>query len=235
MYKEYFEQRSISTHNDSVNVLKYHQKLKNIYANIKEVGFGNLPLERIYEMKNYDTTLLFSILKKYAFNREQYNAEIGISRYVATKLITNDAVIKGDVVKKTNDYKDCRYFVSTYFIKVDSIIHSYFPLMVGDTVLIQYSGFGLTSNCNPNQGGSFYSEDVNVKDYEVGEKNLIFLLDRGAYLRQYSKHVIKQIIKYKDPYCFNSFWRCMDMEFFAGKYNDCEKSQLENFIKKIKK
>jgi len=233
MYKDYFEQRSISTHNDSVNVLKYHQKLKNIYANIKEVGFGDLPYERIYEMKNYDTALLFSILKKYAFNRDQYNTEIGLPTYVATQLITNDAVIKGDVVKKINDYKDCRHFVSTYFIRVDSIIHSYFPLMVGDTVLIQFSSFGLTSNCDPDQG-SGYSEDTDLKNYKVGEKNLIFLLDRGAYVRQYSKHVLKQLIKYRDPYCFNSFWRCLDMEFFAEKYNDCDKSRVEEFINKIK-
>ena len=237
-YKDYFENKGSNfTHEDSVNVLKYKQRKRELYAKNKDVYLSDTkpnPHIKIYEMKNSDTTLLFKVLDLCTKDSVKYEKEIGIPWSFAQYIIINDAVIKGTVVDKINHYKECRYFRTTYFIMVDSIIHSYFPLSIGDTVLIHSNLFGVEGYCEHNKPTGFGAA-THFKDYEIGEAGLFFYLNRAIYLRFFNETINKSGSKYKDPYCYNSFFRYPINEGIKRQMKKTDKLKLSKFVKKIKK
>ena len=237
-YKDYFEGKGSGyTYEDSVNVLKYAQKLTELYSKNKDVYLSKTrpsPYTYIYEMKNYDTGLLFKVLDLYVRDSIKYQEEIGIHWSFAKNIIINDALIKGTVVDKINHYKECRYFTTTYFIMVDSIIHSYFPLSIGDTVLIHSNLFGVEGYCEHNKALGF-GATTHFKDYKIGEAGLFFYLNRAIYVSSFDKAINKPGSKYKDPYCFNSFFRYPLNEGIKRQMKKTDKLKLSKFVNKIKK
>jgi len=237
-YKEYFEGKgSDYTKEDSVNVLKYAQKLTELYSKNKDVYISKTrpsPYTYIYEMKSYDTSLLFKVLDLYTRDSVKYDEEIGIHWSFAKDIIINDAVIKGKVVDKINHYKECRHFTTTYFIKVDSIIHSYFSLSIGDTVLIHSNMFGVEGYCEHNKALGFGAV-THIIDYKIGETGLYFFLNRAIYDRIFKQTINKPGSKFKDPYCYNSFFRHTFNEGIKRQMKKTDKLKLSKFINKIKK
>ena len=185
-HKEYFEGKTtLLTAKDSADAELYDKRLFELYSNFNKIHYQyGYAYQLGYEMKYYDTALLFSTLNLYINDKKEYDKYINLPISLVTELIKNDAVIKGEVVNKINDFKECRYFTTTYFIKVQSVIHSYFPLNVGDTVLIHFPFFGMTGYCEPNKKLSFTAIN-HVMDYITGEKDLHILLNRKSYLRAY--------------------------------------------------
>ena len=233
-HKEYFEGKTtILTSKDSVDVEKYNDRLIDLYSGLKEIYYkGTYPYILAYNMKYYDTSLLFNTVRLYKKSIDQYNSKVGIPITLVTNIINNDAVIIGEVIDKINHYKKCRYFTTTYFIKVTSVIHSYFPLSINDTILIQSYSFGVTGYCESNKPTSRI-ELYGMHDYEIGEKNLLFLLNRRNYIRAFETIISKKEQNYKDPYCYNSFSRQARNEIIQNKINNTNIKNLKSFVKQI--
>ncbi len=208
-YEEYFGgNRSVFTAEDSTSVLKYVEKLYKLYSNNKDVYISDTrpsPYDRLYDMKNYDTSLLFKVLRLFNEDSISYKNEIGIRWSFAQDIIINDAVIRGNVVDKINDHKECRYFSTTYFVEVDTIIHSYFQLNISDTVMIHVPLIGYTY-CEQNKPRG-YGAITHMKDYQIGETGQYFYLDRDVYVRHQKRAMKDSTRNYKDPFCYNSFFR----------------------------
>jgi hypothetical protein len=218
---------------DSTNVLEYVEKLNELYSNNKDVNISDTrpsPYDRLYDMENHDTSLLFRVLALYNEDTIAYKKEIGIQWWFAQDIIVNDAVIRGNVMDKINDHKECRYFSTTYFIEVDTIIHSYFRLNIGDTVMMHTPLIGYTY-CEQNKPRG-YGAITHNKDYKIGETDLYLYLDRDVYVRHLRRAIKDSSKNYKDPYCSNSLFRNPGNEGIQELIKQCDKEKLAEFVKK---
>jgi hypothetical protein len=224
-YSEWFAKDSVKWNKeDSIVAIEYSKKLYVLYKPIKEFYFsGEQPDQEIYSALHYDTTLLFSTLKLYAESREEYDRQIGIPIGQATRLINRDATIIGTVVDKINKYKELRWYTTTYFVRTDSVIFSYFPINIGDTLLVQSLHFG----------GSGIPVDIDMQDYQVGNSSLCFSLNRNVYVRHFHSTKPPHLV-YLDPFCTNSFTQYIG-ENPQNCLNDTDPKGIHDFVKRIKK
>ncbi|MCD4696645.1 MAG: hypothetical protein K8S16_10445 [Bacteroidales bacterium] len=234
-YYDWFANDTIDwDYEDSLASYNYNNKLFDLYQPIKEFYFNGIsPYNHIYEIYHYDTALLFSILKLCAESKEKYDEQIGIPISVAHGLIKNDAMIIGTVVDRINKYTECRFYSTTYFIRTDSVIFSYFPISVGDSVLSQESVIGYTGYCDTNQ---FRTYTVNACGYniKVGDEGY-FILDRSGYVRHFQyQNSNPSTIDYKDPFCFNSFKCRFKNEESEKMFRSVNKEKLMEFTRRIK-
>ncbi|MCD4664532.1 MAG: hypothetical protein K8R68_04610 [Bacteroidales bacterium] len=233
-YQTWFASDTIKwTYEDSLVAVEYNEKLYKHYKPIKEFYFsGDYADHKIYEALHYDTTLLFYTLKLYAESKEEYNRQIGIPIGLAVNLINRDATIIGTVVDKINHYKECRFYLTTYFVRVDSVIFSYFPANIGDTILIHTRLFGFEGYCQANENLGFGAATAG-HDYRIEDSGFCSRLSRIGYVR-YMQSRNRFSRNYLDPFCTNSF-----MQYLGETNRDCmrdaDSERILDFVKKIKK
>lgn len=232
--KTWFASDTINyTDEDSLASKAFSEELFKLYKPIKEIYYNGIsPYMKIYCIKHFDTALLINILKRYALSDSTFNKQIGIPFILAHTILTNDAVIKGTVVDVINKYPECRFFISTYFIRVDSVIHSYFPLKNGDTVLMQSAINGYTGYCDTNRFTSYGVNACgpNIKLRESG----IYLLNRTGYVQHFQRGTNFYSKPYTDPFCFNSFSYRTKSEKTEELLQQTNREKLETFTEKIK-
>ena len=144
-YKDYFgDIKYPMGKQDSIDTYQYYHYLKRKVEENNGYFKGNpYSFSLFYYSKYLDTALYTSILiKNNSKFKEVYNKELGYNLYMALHLIISDAVFWGTVVGKDNYSDTCLHYKTTYYVKVDSIIHSYFPINPGDIVMIKSSLFG---------------------------------------------------------------------------------------------
>lgn len=234
-YKTWFASDTIEwTYEDSLASLEYSEKLFNLYKPIKEVYYNGIaPYNRIYDIYHYDTALLFNILEWYPSSSPQYNEQIGIPFILAHRLLTNEALIKGTVVDRINKYPKCRFYISTLFIRIDSVVFSYFPLEKGDTVLFQSAINGYSGYCDTNQFVS-YGENACGPNTKLGESGY-YSLDRTVYVQHFQRVIPNSPRRYTDPFCYNSFIDRRKSEKIEKLIRLADKKKLKEFTDKIKK
>jgi len=233
-YKTWFASDTTSwTYEDSLASAAYNDKLFELYKPIKEIFFnGELPYNFIYNIHNYDTSLLLSLLRLYTNSRDEYDKQIGIPIGLAGRLINRDATIIGTVVDKINHYKECRWYTTTYFVRTDSVIFSYFPIKRGDTILIHTNSFGYLGYCQGNGNLSIRTASAG-RDYKIGDSNFCFRISHNGYLR-HRKLWYRSPKKYLDPFCSNSFILYLDGTL-RNCIGDADPKRVLDFVKKIKK
>ncbi|MEZ5197591.1 MAG: hypothetical protein R2764_14700 [Bacteroidales bacterium] len=232
-YSSWFASDTIPwTYDDSLASEAYSKKLFDLYKPIREIYYnGHYPYPKIYDIAQIDTALLFNLLTTYASSSEKYEEQFGIPFSLAHYLVTQDAIIMGTVVDFINKYPECRFFISTYFIRVDSVIHSYFPLGKGDTVLMQSAINGYTGYCDTNQFTSYGVNACgpNIKMHESG----VYALDRGGYVNHFQRLKRDMPKPYTDPFCTNSFSYRTKSEKIEEMLKSADKEKLKAFIEKI--
>lgn len=240
-YEDWFASDSIQWNfEDSLASLEYRNKLFDLYQPIKEIFFnGAAPYNYIYNIHNYDTYLLFTILKLYADSKEEFDRQIGIPLNLATRLINNDAFIIGTVVDKIDHYQECRLYTTTCFVRTDSVVFSYFPIEVGDTVLIHAPLIGYYGYCQKDTVIG-YHRAIEDYDFHVGDSASCFYLNRNGFVRfhqyQYKpKEVSKFSANHKDPFCSNSFViNPRTNNGYCKSLKETDQKKLSEFIKRIK-
>lgn len=232
-YKEWFASDTIKwTNEDSLASYAYSKKLFDLYKPIKEVyNNGDYPYTKLYSIEHIDTALLCDVLRLYSHSPLQFDEQIGIPFLLAHYLLTRDAIIRGTVVDYINKYPECRFFISTYFIRVDSVVFSYFPLKKGDTVLFQSPINGYSGYCDTNQ---FVSYGVNacgpnIKLHESG----IYTLSRSGYVQHFQRIKNNMPRPYTDPFCYNSFSYRTKNDRIEELLQSVDQERLKNFIEKI--
>lgn len=233
-YKTWFASDTINfTYEDSLASKAFSEELFNLYKPIKEIYYNGIsPYMKIYNIRHFDTALLVNVLSWYSLSDSIYSEQIGLPFIFAHTILTNDVIIKGTVVDAINKYPECRFFISTYFIRVDSVIHSYFPLERGDTVLMQSAINGYTGYCDTNQFTSYGVNACgpNIKLRESG----IYILNRTGYVQHFQRGTNNSSKPYTDPFCFNSFAYRTKSEKIEELLQVADKEKLKAFIEKIK-
>ncbi|MCD4729882.1 MAG: hypothetical protein K8R74_04730 [Bacteroidales bacterium] len=232
-YEDWFASDTIKwTFEDSLASLDYRNKLFDLYQPIEEFYFnGATPYLYMYNVHHYDTALLFSVIKLYADSKEEFDRQVGIPLNLATRLINNDAFIVGTVVDKIDKYPECRFYTTTYLVRTDSVIFSYFPIEIGDTVLI-HSPFNGYNGCNQNDT-LHYSLPYKKFDYEVGGSGFCFYLDRKGFINhQQLFHGAED--EFFDPFCNNSFVRSASNDKQCKSLKEVDQKKLAEFVKRIK-
>jgi hypothetical protein len=159
----------------------------------------------------------------YADSREEYDRQIGIPIGLVVDLIKRDATIIGTVVDKISKYNELRWYTTTYFIRADSVIFSYFPINIGDTLLVQSQHFG----------GGGVPVCVDVRDYRIGDSGYCFPLTRQGYVRHLHDTHLSHM-GYCDPFCTNSFTEYLK-DTTPNCTRDADPQKVYDFVKKIKK
>lgn len=217
---------------DSLASCEYNDRLFDLYYPVKEFYFnGTSPYNFIYDIHHYDTSLLFLVLKLYADSIEEYDRQFGIPITLATNMINNDAFIIGTVVDKIDHYKECRFYTTTYVVRADSVVFSYFPIEVGDTVLIHSPIIGYNGYCQANKILG-YSNSPHIYDYQIGNSDFCFFLDRKGYDRHFQFKNFTH--NYLDPFCSNSFICNLRSSKYCKQIKEVDQKKLSAFIKKIK-
>jgi hypothetical protein len=222
-YSEYFGKDTVKWNkDDSLAAFEYNKKLYQLYKPIKEFYFsGEHPDQLIYSALHYDSTLLFYTLKLYGESRQEYDMIIGLPIGLVEDLISRDATIFGTVVDRINEFKESRWFRTTYLVRTDSVVFSYFPIKKGDTLLLH-------SNLFPG-----VLVDADTRDYKTGDSGYCFRLSRQGYVRHFHDPHISHM-GYCDPFCTNSFIQYLGETSF-NCLRDADPEKVREFVSKIKK
>lgn len=222
-YSEWFGKDTIKWNKeDTLTAIEYSKKLYQLFKPIKEFYFsGEYPDQLIYSALHYDTALLFYSLKLYAESREEYERQIGIPIGLVVDLIKRDATIFGTVVDKINDFKENKWFTTTYLVRTDSVVFSYFPIKTGDTLLLH-------SNLFPG-----VLVDTDTRDYRIGDSGDCFRLSRQGYVRHFHDSHLSHM-GYCDSFCPNSFTQYLGETSFDCM-READPKKVREFVSKIKK
>lgn len=232
-YEEYYKDRTFSmTTQDSIDSFKYFNQKKEWATNAGKAYGGNpYSFTNNYIIKYRDTSFLNKIIKDYYFFPKKFKENVGLDYSLVNRFIENEAVIFGKVVAK-DDYSDsCLFYTTTYTIRVDSVLHSYFSLEINDIVLLKTNGSGHVGGCGKENKQKYYFTSSHEYVYQVNESDYFFL-NRTTYLRQYEVF-IKNNKRYFDPYCYNSFINRGSFRL-SGLIQNSDKNKLSKFIKLIK-
>lgn len=204
-YKEYFgDIKYFMSKQDSIDTYNYYHYLKRIIAKSGSPFGGNpFGFSLYYRMKRIDTSFANKILRDYYSDKTQFSQKYGISYYLARYVVASDAVVYGEVISKDNYSDSCLFYKTTYIIRVDSVISSYFPIKKGDKIVIKVNNFGFEGGCRTGDEKKIFTVSSQSYDYKLNQFS-IFLLSRDMYITQFNKF-IKNNNKYFDKFCYNSF------------------------------
>ncbi len=189
------EELPFLTKEDSFLIFEYVNKHKlNINPNLKFNNFVYL-LPRIREQVNID------LYDKLIANKSIYYKELNWIDII--NLIQSDAIIVGRVIDKKENFKlNHVYFYKTdYYIIVEEVIHAYFPVQKGDTVLVK-SSLGICGTCDPNQKIMMVVSE-HEKDFKINERQVFMLEHNSGYYMKFLK--IYHTGLYDDQYCRSAF------------------------------
>lgn len=131
----------------------------------------------------------------------------GLKDYQLEDIIRSEATIIGKVIDKKYlyDTTKCFKFKVIYIIRVEEVLHSYFPLKKDDLVMV-YDILGPAGGCSPNLPEAYLSASHMYAEYRKDALD-IFLLWRWNYYRAFICFDLwtGDGIPYQDNYCRNAF------------------------------
>ncbi|OQX76827.1 MAG: hypothetical protein B6D61_08170 [Bacteroidetes bacterium 4484_249] len=204
-YKEYFENVKYSmSKQDSIDTYNYFHYLKRIVTQNGD-PFGGNPygFSLFYRMKRTDTAFANEIKRAYYKDNTLFNKKYGIDYYLARYIIDSDAVVYGEVISKDNYSDSCLFYKTTYIIRVDSVIYSYFPIIKGDKIIIKTTNFGFDGGCRSGDDKLGFSTNLHSYNYNNTEFS-VFFLSKPIYIEHFNKMIFDKS-KYYDKFCPNSF------------------------------
>jgi len=233
-YRDYFDGDTQDvSFEDSLASKKHFDYIKGIISLNGNYYNGDPYLyDMIYKAKHTDTSLRSKITDLYYNYLEEYSNTIGLDYFLARYLILSDAVIKGTVIGKDNYSDSCLFFTTTYYVQVDSIIHSYFPIKEKDLIIVKSNLFGFVGGCINDERKKYFKSADHAYEYKLNEQSHFFL-SRGLYLRQYYNQILSS--NFKDQFCFNSFLLPINNEKLNLSFKSSNKKKLAKLSRIIKK
>ena len=255
--KYVYSNRSSATPGFDCNKFNYHVSSK---YNTDKNGFPTLSKKDSADLVEYalkhnhlkfalygkDTVLwrLFYLIPRIrgAVNTELYDSLIdhrltsfnGLTNPQMYDLTNSDAVILGEVKEKRliMDSTRCFYYRTEFVIKVEEILHSYFPLKNNSEVLLK-SMTGYIGGCDLKNRWIRDKRDI-IREFEVGDR-WIFFLNHNEY---YSKFLFRirdpktSTTYFADEYCPNSFGMYNGNDLYNSK-NDTLINSIKLFYKTL--
>ena len=127
-----------------------------------------------------------------------------LSKHQIYDLISSDAVVLGEVTDKLfiSDVTKCYLYKTDYIVKVNEVLHSYFELNNGDSVLLK-STLGFEGGCNL-ENRDLVGIESHGNTYQIGDK-WIFFLKHNSYYTDFLYNGKINLPKYDDVYCPHAF------------------------------
>lgn len=233
-YKEYFGDIKFEmSKQDSIDSYNYFQYMKKIVTQ-NNAPFGGDPYSfyNLYLMNRTDTAFAMEIKREYYSDKSNYNKKYDIDYYLARYIIDSDAVVSGEVVSKDNYSDSCLFYTTTYIIRVDSVICSYFPISKGDKVIIRTNNFGYEGGCKTGDEKRVFTESSHAYDYKENEFS-VFFISKSIYIEQFNNFIFNNP-KYFDEFCYNSFIAPNNNKL-NGLFEKSNPNSLLKFVRNIQK
>jgi hypothetical protein len=182
-------------------------------------------------MESEQTFHNYKNIFKYKDYEDRYFKKYGVSYPVAHYVLNSDATFIGTVIHKDNFSDTCLLFKTTYIVRVDSILNSYFPLKKGDNVIIKSNAFGFEGGCSDGAGKRIFMTTSHILHYEVND-SAPFFITKSGYVRLFNQFIVTNT-NFKDEYCYNSF---MDQgyDFVNNLLLNSDKEKFNQFLHQIK-
>ncbi|MEZ5199725.1 MAG: hypothetical protein R2764_26080 [Bacteroidales bacterium] len=218
---------------DSADTYEYFQYFKKIITK-NHAPYGGDPygFGMLYRIKRTDTSFSNEITREFYGNRSHYIEKYGVDYYLARNIVNSDAVVYGEVVSKKNYSDSCLFFTTTYIVRVDSVLFSYFPIEIGNKVIIKTSNFGYEGGCKTGIQKRMFTSTSHSYDFNENEFSL-FLLSKSHYIMAFNKFILNNP-KFYDKFCYNSFI-ALNNPKLNGLIAKSNPESLNEFISHIQK
>jgi hypothetical protein len=155
-------------------------------------------------MEQRDIALAKKVKRKgEKFKYKSLEGSEGVSEIYSA--ITDDAVVCGRIVGKrmSRDSTQCLHLKSQYIIEVEKVEHAYFPLQVGDRIMVFHLP-GYEGGCgNQYDIRGVYSH---LPEYKINEISY-FYVNRNSYQSRLRFQLRKKLYRlpFSDTYCSQAF------------------------------